>query len=145
MKRHLAFLLSLFLGAGSALAQSGETINQLSPGAGLSGTEQIPMYQGSNPAVTTTPSAVAAYAVTSPRSGLNGWVNIRDPAFGATGNGTTDDTAAIRAAINYAFANNLSEVYCPTGTYRTANTGDIHSFNYKLRIILGGRWANSGG
>jgi hypothetical protein len=45
MKRHLAFLLSLLLGAGSALAESGETITQLSPGAALQGTEQIPMYQ----------------------------------------------------------------------------------------------------
>src|SRR5271167_757793 len=122
MKRHLAFLLSLLLGSGSALAQSGETINQLSPGAGLSGTEQIPMYQGSNPAVTTTPSAVAAYAVGSPRSGLNGWVNVRDPAFGATGNGTTDDTAAIQAAIDYAFAHNLTAVYCPAGSYKTSST-----------------------
>ena len=122
MKRHLAFLLSLLLGAGSALAQSGETINQLSPGAALSGTEQIPIYQGSNPAVTTTPSAVAAYAVASPRSGLNGWVNIRDPAFGATGNGTTDDTVAIQSAIDYVFAHNLTGVYCPAGYYKTSNT-----------------------
>ncbi|MGC2074790.1 MAG: glycosyl hydrolase family 28-related protein, partial [Xanthobacteraceae bacterium] len=122
MKRLLAFLLSFLLGAGSALAQSGETINQLSAGAALQGTEQIPMYQGSNPAVTTTPSAVAAYAVGSPRSGLNGWVNIRDPAFGATGNGATDDTAAIQAAIDYAFAHNLTAVYCPAGNYKTSST-----------------------
>src|SRR5271169_3280149 len=122
MKRHLAFLLSLLLGAGSALAQTGETINQLSPGAALSGTEQIPIYQGSNPAVTTTPSAVAAYAVGSPRSGLNGWVNIKDPQFGATGNGTTDDTAAIQAAIDYASAHNSSAVYCPVGTYKVSST-----------------------
>jgi Pectate lyase superfamily protein len=121
MKRHLAFLLSFFLGAGSALAQSGETINQLSAGAALQGTEQIPMYHGSNPAVTTTTSAVAAYAVGSRRSGLNGWVNIRDPAFGATGNGT-DDTAAIQAAIDYAFANSLAGVYCPAGTYLTSSS-----------------------
>jgi hypothetical protein len=64
MKRHLAFLLSLLLGAGSAFAQSGETINQLSPGAALQGTEQIPMYQGSNPAVTTTARALATYIPT---------------------------------------------------------------------------------
>src|SRR5271169_6570170 len=122
MKRHLAFLLSLLLGAGSALAQSGETINQLSPGAGLSGTEQIPMYQGSNPAVTTTPAAVATYTVGSPRSGLNGWVNIKDPSFGATGNGVTDDTAAIQAAIDYAFAHFLPGVYCPKGNYKTTDS-----------------------
>ena len=123
MKRHLAFFLSLLLGAGSAFAQTGETINQLSPGAGLAGTEQIPMYQGSNPAVTTTPSALATYVFGgSPRSGQNDWVNIKDPRFGATGNGTTDDTAAIQAAIDYAFANNLKAVYCPSGTYKTSST-----------------------
>ena len=123
MKRHLAFFLSLLLGAGSAFAQTGETINQLSPGAGLAGTEQIPMYQGSNPAVTTTPSALATYVFGgSPRSGQNDWVNIKDPRFGATGNGSTDDTTAIQAAIDYAFANNLKAVYCPSGTYKTSST-----------------------
>ncbi len=64
MKRHVAFLLSLLIGAGSAFAQSGETINQLSPGTALQGTEQIPMYQGSNPAVTTTARALATYIPT---------------------------------------------------------------------------------
>jgi hypothetical protein len=87
MKRHLAFLLSLLLGAGSAFAQSGETINQLSPGAALQGTEQIPMYQAANPAVTTTPAAVATYVGGAPRNGINGWVNIKDPRFGAHFNG----------------------------------------------------------
>ena len=34
------------------------------------------------------------------------WVNIKDPKFGAIGDGSHDDTAAIQAAIDYAFANN---------------------------------------
>ena len=122
MKRHLAFLLSLLLGAWSAFAQSGETINQLSPGAALQGTEQIPMYQAANPAVTTTPAAVATYVGGAPRNGINGWVNIKDPRFGATGTGSTDDTAAIQAAIDYAFANGLSAVYCPRGNYVTSDS-----------------------
>ena len=50
------------------------------------------------------------------------WVNIKDPKFGAIGNGSHDDTAAIQAAIDYAFAHNLSGVYCPAGTYRTTST-----------------------
>jgi hypothetical protein len=129
MKFNLAFFLSLILGAGSALAQSGQTINQLSPGAALQGAEQIPMYQAANPAVTTTPAAVAAYAVGSPRSGLNGWVNIKDPRFGATGNGRTDDTAAIQAAIDYAFANGLTAVYCPPGKYVTSDSIWLDSLN----------------
>ena len=30
---------------------------------------------------------------------LNEWVSVKD--FGAVGNGTTDDTAAVQAALNY--------------------------------------------
>ena len=58
----------------------------------------------------------------APRNGINEWVNIKDPRFGATGNGRTDDTAAIQAAINYAFANGLSAVYCPRGNYVTSDS-----------------------
>jgi hypothetical protein len=50
------------------------------------------------------------------------WVNIKSPAFGAYGDGKHDDTAAIQAAIDYAFNNNLSAVYCPAGTYKVSNT-----------------------
>lgn len=50
------------------------------------------------------------------------WVNIKSPAFGAFGDGKHDDTAAIQAAIDYAFNHNLSAVYCPAGTYRTSRT-----------------------
>jgi hypothetical protein len=56
------------------------------------------------------------FAATSP----NTWVNIK--ANGATGNGTTDDTAAIQAAIDYAFAHNLTAVYCPAGNYKISST-----------------------
>lgn len=34
------------------------------------------------------------------------WVNIKSPAFGAFGDGKHDDTAAIQAAIDYAFNHN---------------------------------------
>lgn len=50
-------------------------------------------------------------------------VNIKDsclPGGGATGNGSTDDTAAIQAAIDYAFAHNVTGVYCPQGAYKTS-------------------------
>lgn len=49
------------------------------------------------------------------------WVNIKDPKFGAIGNGSHDDTAAIQAAIDYAFAHNRPAVYCPAGTYKTSS------------------------
>jgi hypothetical protein len=50
------------------------------------------------------------------------WVNIKDPKFGAIGNGSHDDTAAIQAAIDYAFAHNRNAIYCPAGTYKVSNT-----------------------
>jgi hypothetical protein len=40
-------------------------------------------------------------------------ISVKD--FGATGNGTTDDTAAIQAAVNAASGNSV--VYAPAGTY----------------------------
>lgn len=45
-----------------------------------------------------------------------GVFNVKDPRYGATGNGTTDDTAAIQAAINAAAAAN-GVCYFPPGTY----------------------------
>jgi hypothetical protein len=45
-------------------------------------------------------------------------------AFGAKGDGTTDDTSAIQATINYAIANptRCSGVYFPSGVYRVTST-----------------------
>jgi hypothetical protein len=43
--------------------------------------------------------------------------NVRNPDFGATGNGTTDDTAAIQAAVNAASAAGGGVVFFPAGTY----------------------------
>ena len=43
------------------------------------------------------------------------WVDVR--AFGATGDGVTDDTTAIQDAINYAATNGLN-VYAPEGHYK---------------------------
>lgn len=43
--------------------------------------------------------------------------NVRHPDFGAAGNGTADDTAAIQAAVNAAHAAGGGVVYFPAGTY----------------------------
>lgn len=60
MMKKFGLLLFLICAASSpALADS--TINNLSAGAALTGTEQIPMFQSANPAVTTTPNALLTY------------------------------------------------------------------------------------
>ena len=50
---------------------------------------------------------------------LNEWVSVKD--FGAVGNGTTNDYAAIQAAFDFGATNNRT-VYFPDGNYRI-NTG----------------------
>jgi hypothetical protein len=56
---------------------------------------------------------------------LNDLVSVKD--FGAKGDGVTDDTAAINAAINYwapfqTFVTNGGRVYFPTGRYKITST-----------------------
>ena len=50
------------------------------------------------------------------------WINVRAPQYGATGNGSTDDTAAIQAAINAAAAAGGGVVYLPHGNYVVSST-----------------------
>ncbi|KKM03155.1 hypothetical protein LCGC14_1777270 [marine sediment metagenome] len=54
------------------------------------------------------------------RSGLV--FNVKDPDFGALGDGTTDDTAAIQAAIDAANAAGGGIVFLPPATYSVAAT-----------------------
>jgi hypothetical protein len=51
--------------------------------------------------------------------------NVLD--YGAVGNGTTDDTAAIQAAINAAYANGGGQVYFPARTYKITSTLTLKS------------------
>ncbi len=62
--KYTAWLFLLLLGGSTAFAQTSETINQLGAGTALGGTELVPMYQGANPALTTTPRAIATYVPT---------------------------------------------------------------------------------
>jgi hypothetical protein len=52
-------------------------------------------------------------------SRLDGLVNARE--FGALGNNAANDTAAIQAAIDYAYAHAMAGVYLPSGTYKTSS------------------------
>lgn len=61
--------------------------------------------------------------------------NVMD--FGATGDGTTDDTAAIQAAINWTSGANRGTIYFPPGSYKVTTS---LTFNYAgaLSIIFRG-------
>lgn len=57
----------------------------------------------------------SAWSVVNSSSSSGGYVNVKD--FGAVGNGTTDDTTAVRSALNGG-----GTVYFPAGTYRITST-----------------------
>jgi hypothetical protein len=93
MKKLAAWLSSASLLLGSpAFADS--TINNLSAGSALGGTEQIPMYQGSNPAVTTTPAAIKTYInpVTTGGCGISVSSNTASATVTQRNNTATSDT-----------------------------------------------------
>jgi hypothetical protein len=74
-----------------------------------------------------------------------GWYNVQD--FGAMGDGVTDDTASIQAAIAAATAANGGTVYCPAGNY-LCNGVLALTDNVTLRSTVGGNtgaWATTGG
>lgn len=60
-------------------------------------------------------------------------ISVKDSAYGATGNGTTDDTSAIQAAITAAGASNAC--YFPAGTYIISSP---------LNLVSGGVYIGSG-
>lgn len=60
MRRTFPAIAALLLSLSAAHAAD-QTIDQLSAGTALSGAENLPMFQSANPAVKTTPAAIAAY------------------------------------------------------------------------------------
>lgn len=57
-------------------------------------------------------------------------------AYGATGNGSTDDTAAIQAAIDYVYSSGGGTVYFPPGTYRV--TSIVRNWTSPITVNLKG-------
>lgn len=60
----------------------------------------------------------AGAVVRTAQDKMREWVSVKD--FGAVGDGVTDDTAAVHAAIDYA-KGRLGSVFFPAGTYRVTS------------------------
>jgi hypothetical protein len=55
-------------------------------------------------------------------NGNQDYINAADAPWNATGNGSTDDTAAIQGALDYAMINGITTVFLPDGNYKTTDT-----------------------
>lgn len=69
--------------------------------------------------------------------------NVQNPLYGATGNGTTDDTAAIQACINAASVTTGNVVYFPPGVYVISAPLTVSVSG--LTLLGGGPGATMGG
>jgi len=102
-----------------ALAQGAVTLANLAPAS----VTTPAIANGAITAATLAPNAVTASAIadgTIGQSKLNfqlGFINARNPPFGAVGNGTNDDTAAIQSALNNASTAGGGVVFLPQGNY----------------------------
>ena len=91
----------------------------------LSGSEIVPLVQGgvTKRATVTQIGTVTATGTTTPRTLPDRFaetVSVKD--FGAVGDGVTDDTAAIQAAVNAAANIGLgTRVYLPSGQYKISS------------------------
>ncbi len=102
-----------------ALAQGAVTSAALGPAS----VTTPAIANGAVTAVQLAPNAVTASAIadgTISQSKLNfqsGFINARNPPYGAVGNGSNDDTAAIQSALNSAATAGGGIVFLPQGNY----------------------------
>jgi len=85
-----------------------------------------------------TVNSTAAASVSQPVCPSDSWVDVR--CYGATGNGVTDDTAAINRALTAALADD-QPLFLPHGTFRITHTLVI---DYKQRADTGFRLISMG-
>lgn len=64
-----------------------------------------------------------------------GLYNPRAPQYGATGNGTTDDTAALQAAATACTAAGGGTYYLPAGTYKTSSAITFTNMGGGVKVI----------
>jgi polygalacturonase len=67
--------------------------------------------------------------------GANCFINVKD--YGATGNGTTDDTEAIQSALDASNTKGIPYVRFPSGTYKISATSTDNNFYTALNLYSG--------
>jgi hypothetical protein len=67
---------------------------------------------------------------------VNGWYDVT--AYGATGNGTTDDTVGCQSAITTCIANGGGVVYFPTGQYLTSSALNVDTSTTHVPVYFQG-------
>jgi len=95
----------LQIGEGTVESPGGVTVQEIDA-------RHIPVAYG------TANDAVTGYSniVFSVEDALSSWIDVRG--YGAIGDGSTDDTAAIQAALDVVDTAGRGTVYLPTGTYK---------------------------
>lgn len=91
----------------------------------LADISSFPSVSGQTGKFLTNNGTALSWGATPNSTAGSGIVNVRD--FGAVGNGTTDDFAAITNAISYATAHNGLTVYFPAGRYRLSANLNLFS------------------
>ena len=104
-----------FHGADPASGMSGELIEVLNTTTGLA----IRGAQGTTPVAHS--GGFTLRQVIPAGNQQTRVYNVRDPQFGATGNGSTDDTAAIQAAVTACIGAGSGIVFFPPGTYKISS------------------------
>jgi hypothetical protein len=111
MTRFAAVLAVSLLAARQPALAAGSTLDGLTSKATVAAGDTLPILApGGNTLMKTTAANLAGFVLTSVKS------------FGAAGDGVTDDTAAIQAAISSG-----QSIYFPPGVYRTTATLNVTS------------------
>lgn len=119
---------------GSVLDMNSNRIINLPPPQ--AGTDPARLVDLTNPAVGTFSSVTGDITGSTITAGALTTFNAQSiKAFGATGNGTTDDTSAIQAAINATPTGGTLKI--PTGTYLISST---LTRNTQINIVGDGQW-----
>jgi len=111
--------------AGTTVSVSGNVSGNYILGNGSQLTGITASLSGNISSANVTYAASYANAITRTQAVKNtDVISVKD--FGATGNGTTDDTAAIQAAINYAVATRNIGIYIPAGKYKLTSALSVN-------------------